>query len=70
MLTSPGVEPARVVDDAAHDRIRVDAPAEAVVPVLPRVLGAEQRRGRVGAALDQLGEEADRGIVKLTLADE
>lgn len=36
-----GLDPRRVVNDAIHDRISMDAAAEAGVPVLFRILGAE-----------------------------
>ena len=39
-----GLDPEGVVDDAVHDRVGVDSAAEALVPVLLRVLSAEHRR--------------------------
>ena len=48
-----GLDPDGVVDDAVHDGIGVDSAAEALVPVLPGVLGAEHRRGGVVAALEE-----------------
>lgn len=52
-VVAAGVDPDGVVDDAVHDRIGVDSRAEALVPVLLRVLGAEDGRGGVVAALEQ-----------------
>ena len=38
-----GFDPEGVVDDAVHDGVGVDSGAEALVPVLLGVLGAEHR---------------------------
>ena len=51
-----GLDPEGVVDDAVHDRVGVDPGAEALVPVLLRVLGAEHRRGRVVSAFEPVEE--------------
>ena len=49
-----GFDSVGVVDDAVHDRVGVDPAAEALVPVLLRLLGAEHRRGRVVAPFEEL----------------
>ena len=57
-----GLDPDGVVDDAVHDRVGVDSAAETPVPVLLRVLGAEHRRRRVVASLEQLEEHGSRVV--------
>lgn len=60
-------DPEGVVHDAVHDRVSVDSSAEAGVPVLLRVLGAEHRGDRVVAALEQLeqhGTDLVAGLVQ------
>ena len=52
------LDPDGVVDDAVHDRVGVDSGAEALVPVLLRVLGAEHCRCRVVAAFEELEQHA------------
>ena len=51
-VVGAGLDPDRVVDDPVHDRVCVNARAEALVPVLLRILGAEHRRRFAVAALD------------------
>lgn len=52
------LDPDRVVDDPVHDRVRMNTGAEALVPVLLRVLGAEHRRRFAVTALHQLQQHA------------
>ena len=58
-----GFDPDGVVDDAVHDRVGVDSAAEALVPVLLRVLGAEHGRGGVVAAFEELEEHASDAVI-------
>ena len=58
-----GVDPDRVVDDPVHDRVGVDASAEAVVPVFLRVLGAEHGRAGVVTPLEEFQEHGPHCLV-------
>ena len=52
-----GLDPEGVVDDTVHDGVGVYGGAEALVPVLLRVLGAEHRRGVSVAALEEFEQD-------------
>jgi len=53
-VVAAGVQEYGVVDYAVHDRVGVDAAAEALVPVLALVLGGEQRRALAVAIVSRM----------------
>ena len=57
------VDPNRPVNEPIDQGIRLHAAAEAPVPLRGSVLGAENRRARHVATLDQLEQEAYRHVV-------
>ncbi len=54
-----GLNPDCVVDDAVHDRVGVNTGAEALVPVLLLILGAEHRRGFAVASRAELVDQPE-----------